>query len=871
MNYQENINKYLAEEKRKFDALVADESRPKEKEVDKFLAKNALSDQQGWRVNLIELIAAKLPNDVAVEAIRQGLGEEYMQQNAQSVLSDKFKFFVSKQFVTDRFDEMLASFASRVDEATFEEVFNEAKAYVTPRMRNTIQYPMRERVNALKEQVSSSERAAEEKERLTSILEHANEIMRQGDEEEAQAKSAYSLGISQAVYRESKKILAKAIDNNEAHGVLRNDNTFIIANSLCGKPDAVEIIKEQKVRLAESDKAHYLKIFKTMQEQGLLRPENPIQGEEGNKTYAFRNIMDARYAVKKALEAGDFEAIKTASEEYEKHMDAMREVYRVAAEELGEELNGFPDNVDNQRNHEIPIEFKEHYKLNAAINGLYLTMELARDANVSIEELLDDPAKVSLDYIKRDSENYTLEAFAKGRTLGQMFAYVSNLDPRTVGKHAPCHLATRPIEALNILSQDPSAKEKNLLAEHMVGALCFEYDNEFKRTLKFFNDDLNKSVVNMFLMGEDGMRNPGIMSRDGYYDRNTLEHIPGVTSQDYILSHPQDPKKLKKYIETTILEYTQGAKNANPVTTKTLIDGARAAIYEAVIFSNMDLKSPEAAALLNFYKDPKKELIAAGVDPTKLKMKIPDKEYQHIIRSDKRLTKQANARISYDKKIVRAEEKYNKKASKLEKKIADTEAKIANGKDDKAKEKLTRSKNALEQKLGTLKDKELNRLNTERTAGKLTDVYYQRRTGDIKENTYKNKRDLYNDTVRIDKKDFVAKEIENGVSAKEANQKYAEVEAKNKLEARNAVARRSFALEEKKIDLTKSPDPYKPREVNEAKDTVQKQDTQEKQAVVKQLDLSDKIRKPVTVEVTKEKQPEVVERDVKKEMEEQTR
>ena len=100
MNYQENINKYLAEEKRKFDTLVADESRPKEKEVDKFLARNALSDQQGWRVNLIELIAAKLPDDVAVEAIRQGLGEEYMQQNARSVLSDKFKFYVSKQFVT---------------------------------------------------------------------------------------------------------------------------------------------------------------------------------------------------------------------------------------------------------------------------------------------------------------------------------------------------------------------------------------------------------------------------------------------------------------------------------------------------------------------------------------------------------------------------------------------------------------------------------------------------------------------------------------------------------------------------------------------------------------------------------------------------
>jgi hypothetical protein len=221
---------------------------------------------------------------------------------------------------------------------------------------------------------------------------------------------------------------------------------------------------------------------------------------------------------------------------------------------------------------------------------------------------------------------------------------------------------------------------------------------------------------------------------------------------------------------------------------------------------------------------------------------------------------------------VRAEEKYNKKASKLEKKIADTEAKIANGKDDKAKEKLTRSKNALEQKLGTLKDKELNRLNTERTAGKLTDVYYQRRTGDIKENTYTNKRDLYNDTVRIDKKDFISEQIKSGCSEKEAAQKYSEIEAKNHLEARNVIARRRFDVEEKKIDLTRSPDPYKmrdeSREANEVKETVQKQ---EQQAVVKQLDLSDKIKKPATVSIAKEKQPEVAERNMKKEMEEQTR
>ena len=209
-----------------------------------------------------------------------------------------------------------------------------------------------------------------------------------------------------------------------------------------------------------------------------------------------------------------------------------------------------------------------------------------------------------------------------------------------------------------------------------------------------------------------------------------------------------------------------------------------------------------------------------------------------------------------------------KKAEKLEKRIAEAESKIANAKDEKAKEKLARSKDALVKKLDALKDKEIKRLDKQRAAGKLTDVYYQRRTSDVKDNSYSLKRDLYTDAARIDKNDFIAAELNNGTPRDVAIQKYAKIEEKNIIQARNVVARVKNGKEEVKLDLAKA-DPLKAEAEKQESSREEKGKENEKATVVKNLDLSDKLKKPTTREYTREREPDAPEHEKKKEIDEQ--
>ena len=161
----------------------------------------------------------------------------------------------------------------------------------------------------------------------------------------------------------------------------------------------------------------------------------------------------------------------------------------------------------------------------------------------------------------------------------------------------------------------------------------------------------------------------------------------------------------------------------------------------------------------------------------------------------------------------------------------------------------------------------------DRAAGKLTDVYYQRRTNDVKENGFRIKRDLYNDDLRIDKADFLAARVKDGMPEKDALTEYARIEAQNAHQARNLVGRVRYSNPERKLDLSK-PDPAKPVEEKTAptKESPKEKDVQEqKTSSVRQLDLSDRIRKTPVAEIKREREPATPERSIEKEQDEQVR
>ena len=91
MNYPQKITEYLEKEKREYEELASRASMPYANEVDEFLAQNALNERVSWRSDLLKKITDKLPEDIAVQAVRKGLGAEYMEKKASYVLSDKYK------------------------------------------------------------------------------------------------------------------------------------------------------------------------------------------------------------------------------------------------------------------------------------------------------------------------------------------------------------------------------------------------------------------------------------------------------------------------------------------------------------------------------------------------------------------------------------------------------------------------------------------------------------------------------------------------------------------------------------------------------------------------------------------------------------
>ena len=869
MNYSQKITEYLEKEKREYEELVSRASMPYANEVDEFLAQNALNERVSWRSDLLKKITDKLPEDIAVQAVRKGLGAEYMEKKASYVLSDKYKVTsLPYNQVYDRFPELLDAVAEHIEPEELESFVDELDKYIhiPLRERNDVLHPMQDRVNELKQVVENSQYSPERKTYLTALLDKANEITQVADAEQTQAKSVYSLRISTAIYHESKKTVLAEIEANNTNGMLENSVSNDPSHvSTLGNEEKFAYANTLKVNLAESDKANYLRVLKTMQEHELLRPENHVAGEEGTKIFAFQNIISARNAVAAALEAGDFDALDRASKQYEKDMDAMRDVYRVAAEALGEDLYSFPDNVDVQRNDKIPLEFKQNCKLNAAINSLYLTMGLAREMKVSVEDIINDPVKYSIDYMKQFAKEHSIEKYAEGKTLGQMLASLSNIDRDTYCPTQPMHLTTRVIEGCNVMAKDMTNRSRNFVNEFIVDGVITDYNSQAFRALLFLGVELKESAATMFLMGEEGMRNPSLMCANGHYDLDTFKYTPPVDPVEYATTHRQDPNKLKSYIVQTVNEYLAGAEESSSVVLEALMEGARTAARDAIIFGGLNPKAPETADLIQLFENPEQALISAGVkaDLPTIPLVRENIRFQNDLKA---IAKNAKKISALDKKTLRAEASYNKKATKLEDKIKKNEEKLKNAKNDKERAKLTKSREAIQEKLDNLKAKELNRLDSVRAQGNITDVYYQRRTGDIKNNNYQNKRDLYTDTKRIDKDEFISEQMKNGCSKKEAKLKYSEVQEKNMVEVRAVAARKTLGLPEKKVELALE----NPEEANKADEkNTEEKSAEEKNPTVKQLDLSAAIRKVATKQVVNNEQTKVQVRAAEKKIEEQ--
>ncbi len=163
-------------------------------------------------------------------------------------------------------------------------------------------------------------------------------------------------------------------------------------------PNHIEELKETAPVMAQQPKEEAIAIIKKMKEYGIVNKDSPI--EQGGKIYAHQKLIDAREELRKAVQSGDINAIRLASNRYEKERAHMQEIFDMTSNSFGHTILT-PGNVDTIRNGAVPFEFSSQLITDSRVNGLYQAACMAEKLGVTPEEFIENPGKHILNYTQK--------------------------------------------------------------------------------------------------------------------------------------------------------------------------------------------------------------------------------------------------------------------------------------------------------------------------------------------------------------------------------------------------------------------------------------------------------------------------------------
>ncbi len=136
-------------------------------------------------------------------------------------------------------------------------------------------------------------------------------------------------------------------------------------------------------------------------------------GEQGNKKYAFWPLVNAKQALNRAIGDGDWEKIRTSTEEYERIRGVTDRMMRNVNEATA--LPGFPGNLNSTRAESdgslnpVPAEYLEDFPGHSRLNGLFLLYAISKNTGIPVERFIDDPLGACQDmagtYVKQNVQS----------------------------------------------------------------------------------------------------------------------------------------------------------------------------------------------------------------------------------------------------------------------------------------------------------------------------------------------------------------------------------------------------------------------------------------------------------------------------------
>ena len=255
-----------------------------------------------------------------------------------------------------------------------------------------------------------------------------------------------------------------------------------------------------EIQSSKETKDKIKKLLKKLDSLEIL-DESANASESPYKEYGFIIFIKARNAFVDAMneEPADEEKIRRTLENLKNEENKINEIYQVIKEELGDEYETMPSNVDSYRQTLVPPCFKDNLVINAKFNSLFIMLTFIKEKNLNIDNFVDYPVELARLSLNDHIEKNNIDNILKGKTKTEAILYLTknNLKLEDMVKYS------RSFELIYKSEKNPEYQIENEITSVSFSAYGSDVNRVIIMGSDYFNCNQIETLQNIFMAKED--------------------------------------------------------------------------------------------------------------------------------------------------------------------------------------------------------------------------------------------------------------------------------------------------------------------------------------------------------------------------------
>lgn len=480
--------------------------------------------------------------------------------------------------------------------------------------------------------------------------------------------------------------------------------------------------------------------------------EHADASESQMKEYGFIRFIKAKIAFVDAMKENpaNEEKIKNTLENLKKEENKINEIYQAIKEELGDEYETMPSNVDSYRNQSVPPCFKDNLVINAKFNSLFIMLTFIKEKNLNIDNFVDYPVELSKLCLKEYIEKNNIDNILKGKTKKEAILYLTKnrgkLQFEDVVKYSRSFELIYKTETNNEFQK-----------ENDITAVAFSaYGGDITRvpiiSADYFSGNQLETLQNIFMAKEDSEGN--ISYLDCYTTKMSIqEDIRTNLAFDEKTTIVEKIKE-DKNIENTFYEALEVLKefvrvkgiskkiNYNTIDANKMLDAVQTLAAKIIITLDLNLPGEQTRGytdkfindvhniIENYKKIDDLKDFNFRVNKSRLNsmIQVVNNKEKFIKDYEKRMNDEQNIK---ENRFIQEFERINREIDVLDKQVDKISKRLGKGETNKAIEDIAAEQQKKFIELRQLQNNRVKELKEDVKNGKISKFYFDKRTEQV--------------------------------------------------------------------------------------------------------------------------------------------